>query len=739
MSLLERSQHSIGLRRTDFVWATLIAGTWTGLLALVSPTFYTGLDYPRFFEPFASFLRESLLRGELPWWNPYASLGRPFLADLQSAALYPTTLLHLAFGVTVGMAVATLLHGVLAVLGFVRLVRGHGADGGVIWVGATLLLFSAPWLARMQAGSINLVFGLCYLPLVLDLSRRLAQSPNRRTWTNLAAVWALQLLSSHPQSFWLSVVGASAYVLGFTLAGPWRSSVLALGRTLGLMATACVAALGLLGIVLVPLAGLIAESNRAEPSMEFSAMFALAPNQWFSLLLAPSHAFAANWEYDARLGFAGVTGGILALRQWRDPSTRGLIVMAGLGVLIAAGNSTPAFGLLYHTLPGFSGFRIPARAGVLIVVAFVVAATVLAGRSQAIESRPSRHPHVPFLVVSGGLLIALVTYFGPKASAVWLGGQLALLVGATWGWQRWLNARRVSGAIMLGTVVATELGLAVAGQKDLPAQPGQFTRYDVESTVVAAIEARGLDRQAAPPRVSIMPELIRENSGLIHRYATVTGFESLSLNRVWTYLHRAADADPDHAFNTTPSGSVYDAVAHQRSVALNVWLPPQAGILSVDQNPDPRVFVVGERQQVEHWSVAVERMIAGHPIHGVALVESGTVPQLELDPRATAGVAEITRFSLNEVDVAVQSPAPGILVLKEAWYPGWTATVEGIEQPCFPVNAWMRGVPVPAGASRVNLRFHQEGFPTGAGITLLTAALLAWVRWRRLESAETAA
>jgi len=733
-----REQPVATLRTSDFVWAAGIAGVWTALLALFPPTFYTGLDYPRFFEPYAVFLRENLLQGQLPWWNPHASLGRPFLADLQSFALYPVTLLNLVFGVTIGMAMATWIHGALALLGFARLIRSHHAHGIAIWVGGTILLFSAPWLARMQAGSINLVFGLCYLPLVLDLSRRLVREPNRRTLTSLALVWALQLASGHPQAFWISVMGASAYILGFAPTGPWRGAAVTLGRSWGLMVLAGISALGLMGLGLVPLAGMVAESNRAESSMEFSALFAIAPNQWFSLVLAPSREFAANWEYDTRIGFVGLLGGVLALRRWRDPSVRGLITMGVFGGLIAAGESTPVFGWLYHVLPGLSGFRIPARAGVLIVLALAIAATVLAGRIHTKNAPGSPATRLPYLVSGGTLLVSLVAYFAPQASLGWLVTQAGLVLITTLGWYALLERHRKTGAGILIGIVVVDLTMTLVGQKSLPEAPTLFKRYDVEEMVVAALEAKDLHRQPAPPRVSIRWELLRENSGMVHGFSTATGFESLTLDRVWTYLHRAAGVDPDHAFNTSPPDSIYFATDQLGSLSLNISLPRDGVVLRINELPDPRAFVVGQAARVEHWVDAVDAMVAGHPIHEVALVESGMAPNLDLDPDATQGSARITGFSLNQIQVEVTSPGPGILVLKEAWYPGWSASVNGIDQKCFPVNGWMRGVAIPAGASQVELRYRQEGVTTGAAISVLTAATLGWLRWRRASISEHA-
>jgi len=120
-------------------------------------------------------------------------------------------------------------------------------------------------------------------------------------------------------------------------------------------------------------------------------------------------------------------------------------------------------------------------------------------------------------------------------------------------------------------------------------------------------------------------------------------------------------------------------------------------------------------------------MLAGHPFHDDVLLEKPVPAGLAFSP--AQGTATIARFSLNSLDVAVESPGPALLVVAEAWYPGWHATIAGREVPCLPVNGWMRGVPVPAGRSLVQLTYRQNGFVTGCGISLVALLVLVWA-WR---------
>ena len=68
---------------------------------------------------------------------------------------------------------------------------------------------------------------------------------------------------------------------------------------------------------------------------------------------------------------------------------------------------------------------------------------------------------------------------------------------------------------------------------------------------------------------------------------------------------------------------------------------------------------------------------------------------------SSSSLAVITSFEPEHVVLEVEASAPALLVLAEAWYPGWRATVDGDPAAVYPANGWMRAVPVPVGRHRV--------------------------------------
>ena len=105
---------------------------------------------------------------------------------------------------------------------------------------------------------------------------------------------------------------------------------------------------------------------------------------------------------------------------------------------------------------------------------------------------------------------------------------------------------------------------------------------------------------------------------------------------------------------------------------------------------------------------------------------------------ATEGEAEIISYAPERVVIDVSSERPGILVLKDAYYPGWHATVNGEPVDVVPTNVLFRGVPVPAGESEVVFAYVPTTWRTGLWLSLsgglfwLVLASLTFGRaWRR--------
>lgn len=104
-------------------------------------------------------------------------------------------------------------------------------------------------------------------------------------------------------------------------------------------------------------------------------------------------------------------------------------------------------------------------------------------------------------------------------------------------------------------------------------------------------------------------------------------------------------------------------------------------------------------------------------------------PSARHAPAATdgpAGSARVVEWGWNRVAIDVDATAECVLVLADAYYPGWEARIEatGEELEIFPAYHLFRGVIVPAGPHRIEIQYRPLSFRVGAVISVVTLMIL---------------
>jgi hypothetical protein len=178
-----------------------------------------------------------------------------------------------------------------------------------------------------------------------------------------------------------------------------------------------------------------------------------------------------------------------------------------------------------------------------------------------------------------------------------------------------------------------------------------------------------------------------------------------------------------------PAGrqAFYDAASVRwllrvRSDSSGLWLEPQENAQAL-----PRAYWIARGETVEP-EVTLARMQQGEfdPRASVQLDrggESGPGPE----PPPGVRPAEILLYAPDRVELEVEAPRDGFLVLTDAWYPGWRATREGHEQEILRANALFRAVRVPAGRSRVVFEYRPRSFRCGLALSAASLVLAGTV------------
>lgn len=727
------------LSRRAWLALSLASLSLFALVYLSPPGLFGTIDWVRIHLFYKDYARQAVWQGRLPLWNPHSFLGRPFLADVDAATFfYPLGLPYLLMPAEPACVLVGAAHVLLAVYGSLRFAERLGAPRYLGLAAGFVFAFSAPLVGSFHSGLIHYGPALCYLPLVFALVMRLQDREPVDAPMKLVAVLGLvlglQLLAGHPQAAWLTWLGAGAFLFARRWQWPWHPRALIID--VSWFAAALLLALGLASITLLPLAELAAQSNRGEPSLDFSGAFAMPAYAWASALIPSDARFSFLANAQLYVGIVPLLAMPLVLAQWRERNVRALLFVGCGAALLAAGNATPVFRLLYLVVPGVSSLRLHARASVLIAFAILFLAVVALSGYQASRAGSSTLRRPP------GLLIPIALCLGIQMAFICLwpgfsgdrGVRLALRVALTlaaggallWAWPSFAVGviQRHKSVGILVFVVAVDLLWAAAGLKPQNRDQGE------RPSEVALAQALGqAPNHGVPLRVSMPRPYARENAGMAYGWSSFTGYAALCLDRVWYHVHDVLGLPVPQQQNTYVAKQVFWRGPFPfASMNLSMGLDPQTRQLMAKREPDPRAYVVTAAALVKNHREATARMRQGHNVHEVALVESSLA--LPSQSAGTAGTAHIDSFAPERIELAVKANAAALLVVAEAWYPGWRAQVNGVEEAVVPVNAWMRGVLVPPGASSVILTYRCRPLLWGACLSLAAlSALIALLLW----------
>lgn len=399
-----------------------------------------------YFYPYWGARDLALRSGTLPLWSPDLFMGVPLLANSQLGTFYPPNWLTIWLSPPDAVRISILIHAAWAFLGTYLLARR--ALNLDVWgaVGAAALFAFGGYMGG-RVEQINQLQGLAWMPWLFAVLHR-ALDGRWHFALLLGAGLALQFLTGHTQTVFITAVGLALYAL-------MRR------RLRGLL---IVAAAGGLALVLslpqlLPTLDLTAISNRDG---------GLNPNQVVAFSFSPfvmGRGLLPNYDtpiFGEYIAYLGVIGIGLAIIGGMARVHRPWLILAVVGLALAFGLYNPVYWGL-ASLPGFNLFRVPAR----WLALFALAAALLAGASiTAWRARRIRPSALLLIAVVGGLALSalLLTSRNPDATPVtppepitlagWIVG-LAVALGAL----LIVRDRRIVAALLV-----IEIGLASSGQ-----------------------------------------------------------------------------------------------------------------------------------------------------------------------------------------------------------------------------------------------------------------------------------
>ncbi|MEZ4448811.1 MAG: hypothetical protein R3B09_04960 [Nannocystaceae bacterium] len=672
--------------------------------------------------------------GRWPLWCDHVFNGYPIFADAQAAQYYPPTWLVHLLGAPAGLSAFIVLHVVIAALGTAAWLRGHGLGVPAQMTGAMVFALSGAFLST--AVHLGLFATIAWVPLWLAAIHRVAEAPSSTSISIAGLALAASILAGGPQLLAAAVLLTGVYgvALWIRRRDVWRGRAL-LAR-IAAVAAAVAVAVGVSAIALLPQLEFLPHSQRSiglEP--EFAARPSLAPHALWRLLLGPTLPRPDGVEVDPLELYLGAVALVLALaglvtalrrgQRREHAAIAGAMAAFALVTLAAAlGPALPVFRGLVAVVPGFGYFRAPSRLACVAGIALAYLAAL--GLDLWIRGAIDRRWIVGISIVAvaaPALALALSpTYGGELAAALALPivgiGLVALAVGER-------HRARVGALIVV--VTAIDLALLAGPRSPIVALSPS------EAPTAAALEGRelrSLDVLAGRIADPLAGRVIiaagyghgTYNYTMLRGLDGVSGYNGSSLLRFTDLMHlietgrfyprtglyRDEIALKPRRFDT----DLVDLLAAPYLVTRSDpkerrWRHVRRVV--ADQRPELLLF---NTRALPRAYLSARTIVRPHPR---AAREAAL---LALDPRArpssrtprspstappTIAPCDLERPRSEHLIARCEAETPALLVIADAYYPGWEARVDGSPAAIHAANHAFRGILVGPGAHTVEL------------------------------------
>jgi hypothetical protein len=715
--------------------------------------------------------RDAVRSGSLPLWTNDLFFGAPVLADYQSAVLYPPSALLYALPFATGFSVFLAFHVALAGWGMAHYVehRCGRSRGPAILAG---LVFSLGGFLTSLISLTNQLVVAAWMPWALAAAERLAASGGRRHFLLLTLIITLQALGGGPETLLLTIalIGASLVRSLLRRSATWI-------RCFAVLASLLFAA-ALTAAQLLPTAEYALQTDRtAGLAYELVTAESIAPRSLLQLVVPHTfEAGAASFLPEGTIPlfwslYVGVVPLALAATAFTFRPLGFWPLVFGVALLLSFGGHTPLFSALHHFAPQIVGaFRFPGK--FFLLCHFALAVSSAEGLERALSERRAANATRNLLLAIGAFCaaIAVLGSVAPESLLRGFGyilppelGSLAkALLAARLGLVATRGALLSSAAVMLlwlfgrnaitvrwllltmGTLTAVDLfsihqpslvfadweSLLRAGatRAEVSGQGERWFHYCVNSPRCLPEGAPGLgpwngflrpgesvEGQARALWTALVP-----NAPMVYGLGAVAGSDGFSTRAQQDFFRTLALLPRERAVHLLASLGVSHLVGREPLDSL-------AELVDAHEDPDASTWEYSLSERAPHAYLAERVLVAPGTASALEeLAEPTFRPGRDAILTVSSGPSFGTELGGKILKVSsapdairaeVALPADGLWVVCDTWFPGWEAVVDGSVAEVLRVNGIHRGVRVPAGSHRVEMRYWPRSFHWGLAVS----------------------
>jgi hypothetical protein len=734
-------------------------------------------DLASYFYPIKFSVAEAFKAGELPLWDRRMAAGFPIMAGFQSAVFYPPSSVYFLLPFFAALQFTFVFHYALAMSGSYVLFRSWKYPVYLSVVGA--ILFSFGGVTVSLTNLLNHFQSAVWLPWLIYFWERTVKTERWSALVVFSIVSLCQLLAGSPEISALSVGLVFLDTVRMYSEGECRRFCRKMAALIG----AGLIIIGLGMVQLLPTAELIFQSRRDHsiPASEALA-WSLQPSSLIGFFL-PTLEADTSLSLGVRLLFTDglpfllshYTGiiAVFSLCSWfvtaRMNERVVLIGLLGFSLLCAFGSYTPIYPFLYDRVPVFRMIRFPEK---FYYLAFALLIFVtIRGLRKLVDGENFRATClIAASIVAGWITIYVTFRWDPNllarliqpvqtAQAVptvnpttiatilfSLEKQIAistLLAGILLLSQlRLLRPLLLQSLLVL--VVFVDLSIAnkplhFLREKELiqnaarilekpPAEHSRLFYYPAGSNLHPSfISVTGTPSYEKGTEIAFNNLL--PNAGLLYGFEYFQDIDALGRQSYTNFLNFINSLSPERRSRLLRVLNVKYVVSFHplevKGLKLLREFPEHYSRLYEVRDAVPRTYVVSQATYDQDPMNTLRRVSSEgfDPKREVVL----DVPT-HLEPKTDfPGEATIRLYENNRVEISAQLSEPGILVLTDAFYPGWKVFVGGKEQKVLRANYLFRGVELPAGEQMVEFIYEPDSFKLGLIISLLTVGLLVIV------------
>ncbi len=733
------------------------------------------------FIPWRAYAWQILHSGDLPLWNPLNGMGAPLLANYQSALLYPPVWLTYFFWVIGDVPWMAWSHTLLVVIhliwggiGMVLLSRQLGMSELAQAVCGTCYSLCGYLVAR--GSFFSMIYVGSWLPWVIYFAGFIAL-PYKRLWlqgtlgkkhlVGLLVSLSLMLLAGHAQLSWYILLLTASWVfIGGIQENGLRRGMLSLLR----FCSAVLGAVVLSSIQLLPTAEYLLNSYRSR-GVDYSTAVSYSFWPWRLITFLASDFFGnpgrgdywgyANYWEDAI--YLGVFPFLLSVftattilkkgktEQEADVGYQNFVVyllwVLVIGLFLALGKNNPIYYYLYRYVPTFSMFNAPSRWLILVEFAIILLAGLGLDRLRAPQGKTLYWMR---LGTAGGIAVTLSSLlariFLPDVAStfvrsvaiagIWLicSGLLSLYVPNVA-----LKKRRFTwSSLVIGIVL---FDLLIANWNLNPSIPIEFYKRGVSNLglesdfsavkrhyLSAADEyllkfnrfLRFVDYNPIEARENIRLALI-PNLNLLDGIPSVNNFDPLVPYRYRTLMDKIEKLNGD------------EKTAWLRSLGVGLIekldIDQPLGIRFEQLDGSDIIGWVNCARHAKNSQEALELLQKTvEQFEQLVIIEGYNGETFRNDcfyPKA--GKVRVVDVSSGSFGVEVAAERRGWLVVRDSWYPGWEARVDGQEVTVYRANYLFKAIQVDSGLHIVSFSYRPLSFYLGGVLSLLGWLLLGMI------------